>query len=310
MSSKPKGHIVLPEFYQTRYTDDYKCLVKRLVRHYGWKAEYNDNPTVDNDTDILVLFACPQHNHPSRFASINIPDGTRVVGYLRDIHHFGVPAMQSEMVGWFKRYDVILSPAHELFKFLYPDFVDKMRYFPDFCGPMDRYASLPFNENPKMACFVSGTVNEVYPLRSYVLQRNYGKLPIEHLGAPWEGHGIIHDEYARKLNSYFCCLTDSSVFNYTLAKYFEIPASGSLLIANTTPDLNRLGFRPNVHYIQVNAMNVFEVIRECLEHPQDYIEIRKTGRQHVLDFHTDYARFEYFTGVVRRLLDGRYNCDR
>lgn len=297
-----KGHIIIPEFYQSRYTDDYKCLIKKIAIHYGWKAEYNDTPHIDADTDILVVFATPQHNAPGRFSNLRIPSRTKVVGYVRDIHHFDVPGMQKEMHDWFTRYDVILSPAKELFHFLYASFVKKMEYFPDFFAPVDRYAALPFNTNPERKCFISGTVNEIYPLRSYVLLRNYAKLPIEHLGAPWEGHDIIKEKYANMLHKYLCCLTDSSVFNYTLAKYFEIPATGSLLIANSTPDLKHLGFMDGVHYIQVNAMNVFNEISKVIKDPARYESIRRKGRQFVCDFHSVDSRFGYFTKVIERLM--------
>jgi spore maturation protein CgeB len=37
-----------------------------------------------------------------------------------------------------------------------------------------------------------------------------------------------------------------------IAKYFEIIASGTLLIANTIPELKMAGFEPNVNYVELD----------------------------------------------------------
>ena len=78
-------------------------------------------------------------------------------------------------------------------------------------------------------------------------------------------------------------MSDCSVFGYVVGKYIEIPASGSLLVANYTPDLDVLGFRDGVNYVKVNEENVEKKLRMIISNPEDFEDIRKNGREFVLD---------------------------
>lgn len=293
-----KGHIVLPEFYRTRFTDDYKHLLGMVAKEFRFKIEYSDNPQIAQDTEVVILFAVPHHMRPHVLQDMaSIPRPIRVIGYMKDIHHFGNPQAEDAYKRMFERYDVILSSADELFHGLYPEYVGKMLYFPDFFGPHERY-ELPYNEKPTMRCLVSGTVSqEVYPLRQHILS-NGSEEYLDYLPGPLAGHDVIGDKYARLLNSYFCCATCSSVFNYTLAKYWEITAAGSLLIANTTSDLEKLGMVPNEHFVPINFENAICTIKKVLADPERYEPIRRAGMEYVRENHSIRNRFETMKGVI------------
>ena len=106
--------------------------------------------------------------------------------------------------------------------------------------------------------FLSGAISSItYPYRALVVDKiNAGDARFVHHKHP--GYGGKHAGgkqtgagYARLLNSHLACLTDSARSNYAVAKLFEIPAAGCLLLANSeiTPVLSQLGFKPRVHYI-------------------------------------------------------------
>jgi hypothetical protein len=61
-------------------------------------------------------------------------------------------------------------------------------------------------------------------------------------------------------SAFTCC----SSMNYTLMKYFEIPATGALLFAEKTILYEQLGFEDGIHYVAVNSDNYKEKINTYL----------------------------------------------
>jgi uncharacterized membrane protein YcgQ (UPF0703/DUF1980 family) len=96
-------------------------------------------------------------------------------------------------------------------------------------------------------------------------------------------------------------LSTSSKFNYVLAKYLEIPAVGSLLIANETNDLKKIGFIAGEHYVSITKENALETIYECLDNPDKYIEIRKNGMGFVRRNHSINNRFEQLKNILNEI---------
>ena len=94
---------------------------------------------------------------------------------------------------------------------------------------------------------------------------------------------------------------DYVCFNYALAKHYEIPATGSLLIADETNDLKRAGFIADKHYISVNRSNILEKIRSCLRNPKDYEIIRKAGMAFSRKNHSINNRIELFGKILEDL---------
>ena len=99
---------------------------------------------------------------------------------------------------------------------------------------------LPLAETPVKAVFVSGAINDCYPLRSamrdLVLRRpELGRIhghpgyiaAYDHASDRRVGHG-----YAEAIRQCLAAFTDGLRFGYVVAKNFEIPATGALLIAD------------------------------------------------------------------------------
>jgi hypothetical protein len=148
-----------------------------------------------------------------------------------------------------------------------------------------------------MRCLLSGSSNpKVYPLRSFI-KKNGGKL------VDYKPPKYVGDSYAKLLNSYFCCATSSSIFNYAGSKYYEIPAAGSLLLANEISDLKRAGFIPNKHYVPINKTNVIKTISHCLKNPATYEHIRIEGMKFVHENHTLTNRMTMLKILFEEMLD-------
>jgi hypothetical protein len=178
------------------------------------------------------------------------------------------------------------------------NFYINMNSYHFFFGPHKRYAELPFNQNPQIECLLSSSINpQVYPLRSII--KNSGIGGLVYRNATY----ALGDAYARLLNSYFCCVATSSIFNYAVAKYFEIPASGSLLLANEVDDLRRAGFVVNKHYIPITKTNMLNKITHCLKNPIEYDNIRKEAMKFVRENHSVINRIDRIKIILNEVIN-------
>jgi hypothetical protein len=113
--------------------------------------------------------------------------------------------------------------------------------------------------------------------------------------------------FARELNRYVSCFTCASVYGYTVAKYFEIPACGTLLFGEKTPLLDDFGYRDGVNFVEVSPENFTEKFHHYLReiHPDDRARIAQAGRELVVGRHTWRHRVEGIVQGFRALLAAR-----
>ncbi|MBC8031779.1 MAG: glycosyltransferase family 1 protein [Pyrinomonadaceae bacterium] len=163
---------------------------------------------------------------------------------------------------------------------------------------------LPYNSNPENAIFLSGAISWHYPLRQQVKSLyDQGTYAIAYHGHP--GYHCRYDYkenediglgYAKRINSYRAGFTDSGLYEYVLAKYFEMPAAGALLFADDTVSgpLRSLGFIENEHYLPVSEDNLEARILYVLDESNhdELDEIRRRGQALVWEKHktSDRAR--------------------
>jgi hypothetical protein len=95
--------------------------------------------------------------------------------------------------------------------------------------------------------------------------------------------------YARSIHRFRAGFTDGGTFRYVVAKHFEIPATGALLVADEAlaEPLKGLGFIKNVQYVPVSAQNLEETIQYVLDEAnrREIDRIRRCGQQLVLSNH-------------------------
>jgi len=308
-----KGLIILPTIYEkiwapkeTPSGPDYSQVEgsnawfwHSIHDTFGFEMRYADEVDVDSDTDIVFMFGVPYHNR------LKVPPGLldldkkiKLVMWPGDLQCYGNQECLDGKLKVFERCDLITSAIYEFFKAKYPQFLFKHEFVPRWYAPAERYLNLDFNESPKMKCLVSGhcySNPRVYPRRVYMIEKGEGMVE-------WGPPGYMGDSYAKLLHSYFCCATSSSIYNYAVAKHYEIPAVGSLLLTNRTEDLDRVGFIPGKHYVPISTENCIEKIRHCLENPEEYTNIRKEGMKYVRENHSLKNRMERFGKIFNRLL--------
>lgn len=220
---------------------------------------------------------------------------TRKVILADDLHWWNKPMRKDKLLG-FAVCDTVLSTCAYLWNRFYPEFANakKVVWIPHSASPD---FMLEYNPQPKNAILLSGAVNEFYPLReqlkrlhdqcSYAI--SYHNHPGYHCHYDHERDQNVGRGYARKLNECRAGFTDSLTYGYVVAKYFEIPATGALLLADDTvsPQLQKLGFIENDHYLPVSTETLEERIRFVLDEANHakLDEIRRRGQQLVWEKH-------------------------
>lgn len=199
-------------------------------------------------------------------------------------------------INYYDNFDGIFVTYREPFIKRYPRIKhEKIYWIPH--GFTDDH-SLPFNKKPIEKLLISGKNGSMYPFRRKMIRAvptNKDKMAM--IGHPnykqFDYDNLenlkIGSKYGVVLNKYLCCFTDCSTLNYILAKYFEIPATGALLLAedNVYGDLEKLGFSDGVNYIKCNQDDVMEKLQWILD-PANRAEvdkIRKAGQVHAHECH-------------------------
>lgn len=308
-----QGTIILPRYLKALWTPksgskglDFNSVLSASAPFYyamrdafKFELKYEDEVNVDSNTDIVIMFGVPYHNRPTIVPGFfDLNKNIKLVMFPGDIHCHNNKLCLENKIKVFGRCDLIIIHAYECFAKTYPQFLSKHRFIHNYFSPHERYMQLPLNNNPKMRCLLSGAVNpKIYPLRAFVKEKSRD---VDHRRSRYFG-----DSYAKLLHSYFCCVTSSSIFNYALAKHFEIPATGSLLLANETSDLKMAGFIPYRHYVPVTKDDILTKISHCLKNPAKYEHIRREGMEFVRKNHSVVNRIERLKEIFDDLMNKR-----
>lgn len=131
-------------------------------------------------------------------------------------------------------------------------------------------------------------------VRDYLLAQN--EFSFNHKQRVGRG-GNDAASFARELNRYVSCFTCASAFGYTVAKYYEIPACGTLLFGEKTCFLDQFGYRDGVNFVEVSPTDFKDKFHYYLReiHPDDRRKIATAGRELVTSKHTWKHRA---TGIV------------
>ncbi len=219
-----------------------------------------------------------------------------------DLHCFNDQLRQRKLIS-FALCETILSTYGYIWSEFYPEFrgVKKVVWVPHSASPD---FLLRYNQHPENSIFLSGAMTVHYPLRREmkILQEHssysiaYHCHPGYYCGYDYEKNEDIGRGYAEKINRHRTGFTDSLIYKYVVAKYFEIPATGALLFADdaVSGPLKKLGFIENRHYLPVSKENLEERVQYILDkrNHEELDEIRRRGQELVWERHktSDRAR--------------------
>ncbi len=169
-----------------------------------------------------------------------------------------------------------------------------------------------FKDNNKKRVYDIGSfgahTDKKYPFR--ILVRNYllsqNELTFNKRQRVGRG-GNDAKKFANELNRYKSCFTCASIYGYPVAKYFEIPACGTLLFAEDTSFLDKFGYVDGENFVKVSPENFSEKINYYLRemHPSDRENIASRGRELVLSRHTWQHRIPAIIEGLQVVLNGK-----
>ncbi|HEY0157934.1 MAG TPA: glycosyltransferase [Thermoanaerobaculia bacterium] len=273
-----------------------------LRAHHGWRlVETAHLPSNGNELEEVLerlaggwpdtILFWESYVQAARYGQEFLDRGTRLYVMTDDLHHRRNGMERALLLA-----DGVLSSYAPRLDQFWPR-VDPARvtWMPHAAGPD---FLLPMNESPRPVVFVSGAMGEAYPLRRAmrelalrrpglaVVHEHPGyDLTFDHGNDPRVGRG-----YALAMQSCLAGFTDALVHQYVVAKHFEIPATGALLVADrvVAPQLADLGFIDGVHYVSATAEDLEPIVERALDPRfRDEVEaIRRRGHALVHARHT------------------------
>lgn len=217
----------------------------------------------------------------------------------------------------FQSVDCILTPylfaqpRRDLYYYASSRHGGKLAFYPQ-CAPDIIRAPLVQLRSPSVV--VSGNTNpEVYPLRDRFLRTVKESLVLPYGGVLQKNK----DTYFSALSTYSFAMTCHSVLQYTVAKYYEIPFAGCVLIApRPASEVERhlLGFVPGVNFLEIPSnpqhLHATTVAEICLANgvdPDKHREIAIQGQRLVFEKHTAWARINYLEKLAHLLKLGLFS---
>jgi hypothetical protein len=281
---------------------EFAYIIRELIEAYGWKhlepSELRGGAMreviarlCEDFPDVILFwggewFLCDEHRQVEA-----LPAAKWFVA--DDLHHHG--ARQSRERAFLLCDTILATYAYRVEEY-FPEVAKTRRvvWLPHSASPD---FVLPFNSAARNALFLSGAMCNAYPLRLKVKAlRDGGFEGIVHLPHPgyhceydYGGDVRIGRAFARRIWDHRAAFTDCTVFQYTVAKHFEIPATGALLVADVSIEapLGKLGFVPGVHYFPVTSEDLEDRVRYLLreDHHEELDRIRRNGQALVLNRH-------------------------
>lgn len=199
------------------------------------------------------------------------------------------------------KYDYVLvgapfsTPKKDRYLYVSDECKARRLYFPPCVGD-ERPEALPWDQRLSRAILPSNICPHVYPFRWKCGQLASDGSPIDNL----PHFKSVHEEFFKLLGTYKYGITCNSYkwLNYTVAKYFEMPWMGSVLIATPPSDkeCKLIGFEHGKNALFTD--NPHEALRFINDGSHEAISI--AGAELMMKYHTASKRLDYITKLVER----------
>lgn len=241
---------------------------------------------------------------------IDIPKGCVVI----DIHYFPYVRRQ-----YFEdnKIDLIFSLTKSPFLKTFPDYREKMRWWPFSINPgifkdwqLEKEIDYLLMGQVYDPCGTNKTNTQKgrYPFREEVLKKMRG---IEgfvyhaHPGHDAPSTALLNEKYAQELNRSKIFFTCGGQYKYPVLKYFEALACRTLLLAEPVQDILDLGFKDCLHFVACDLSNFQEKARYYLDHEKERQLITDHGYELIHKQHTNDARAKQLVHYIEEFLAGQ-----
>lgn len=262
----------------------------------------------DNNYDGILSIRC--HFLKSiDLKSINVP----VFLYHDDFHYYNyrriLPSKELEKI--ISNVELYFTPYLNYFDFnLFRKHFHKSYWVP-WSVPASVLEETKFEgwDNREARAIISGMDSFFYPLRRriYRYSRRFPNDIILGISHPSyeKDKGIIGDDYyalLRRFKGAFAT-TGKTPINFSVMKYFEIPACGCLPFFEDNIELKYLGFRDGDNCVLINDKNFQKKIR-ILSSPFA-VQIAQNANNLIRNYHTHDNRIDYIASKIEKYFQNK-----
>lgn len=200
--------------------------------------------------------------------------------------------------------DLIFSLYRDGFKRFHPNYLDKFVWLP-------HHVYTPVFHDYKYEKVIDyllmGVLSKkTYPFRSKIVKRMrnmdnfvYYKHPgYRYFSEEEKAKALIGVNYAKEINKAKIFLTDDSIYNYPIAKYFEVAACNTLILGSGSEELRDLGFIDKKTMVEINEDNFLKKAKYYLENEKERKVIAKEGYDMVRKYHRTKDRVREFVDCI------------
>jgi hypothetical protein len=295
------------ETLRTYVTREFYFITRELISKYDWKhieiSKLWNGPGTVTDNIVEEFGELPEtiiFSQAYEFLQARAGDIQRLncnkVFLADDLHWWNQEMRQMKSISFALCDMVFATYAYTWAKF-YPELagMKKVVWIPHAASPD---FMVPYNDRAENSIFLSGAISQHYPLRQQMMnlfaQQTYSikshRHPGYQVGYDYNSNPNIGRGYAEKINKYRVGFTDCLTFKYVVAKYFEIPATGALLLAEDAvkEPLKEIGFIENINYVPVSKENLEEQVKYVLDerNREELDEVRRRAQELVWARHT------------------------
>ncbi|WP_162162942.1 glycosyltransferase [Gorillibacterium massiliense] len=235
---------------------------------------------------------------PSGLNEINIPKGILFHDVFRVRDEFRDFVIENQ-------FDLVFAHYRDSFLRYFPEFQDRFRWLPNHVYPKVFHN---YQLEKTIDYLMMGKVNFKYPLRKKILRAMAdmeGFVTHDHPGYTWFSKeqaqsSYLDEQYAMEISRAKMFLTCGSRYHFAVGKFFEVPACGTLLLADYFPELIDLGFVDKHTYVHIHKKNFLDEAKYYLEHEDEREEISRNGYNLVHSRHTTEIRVKEFVDELWR----------
>lgn len=284
-SVSPKiGYII---DYKFLYFDKFQ-VVSTKIKHEAILSKLNcivitnqrDYNRYINDLDVLIS-AEPGWAAPFLKLGKNI-----ILSYMGKSDPHKTP---HDYFDYFKKskFDFLISPYFYPSLYYFKEISKNQIHHSPWALPLNFFDNVEImNKNQKYLLNHGAYGHDLYKTRNYCNQFDF--VTFKHFSGS-ENMVIKGKAYLDWLAGYDAAISATSIekhWRYTVAKYMEIPASGALLFAQETDDLELLGFKDKKNCVIFNENNFEMKAHDYFKNQEEYLEIRKAGYKLIKEKHT------------------------
>jgi hypothetical protein len=230
-------------------------------------------------TPDSIFFDDFAHNYPLYgLQKCAIPKGVLYWDVQRTQQEFRKFVFQNKI-------NLVFSFYRDAFLSFFPEFKAKFRWLPNHVyTPIFKDYGL----KKEIDYLLMGALHDsIYPLRTkiakgmvnekgFVLHRHPGYCDYSR---EEENEALVGTAYAKTVNKAKIFFTDDSLYKFPIAKYFEVPACNTLLLASGSAELRDLGFIDGETFVEINEGNYRKKARYYLQHERKCPAWKRNGEE-------------------------------